>query len=90
MRERTQSQCRAVWRGVPGESQTRRRGGDLLLRVGSRRDSRVQRRRGGRVGRKRVDSGEKGDVGGCPSAFTEISEKSRDRCSWGEFQQTCL
>ena len=77
------------WRGVPGESQIRH-GAVLLLRVGGQRDSRMQKRAWVALGEKGSAPGDKGDAGGCPSAFTDCSEKSRDRCSWGEFQQTGL
>lgn len=80
----------ALWRGVPGESQIQRGAASAIK---SRR--RALRLEGAeekvvRVGRERVGSWGKGDGGGCPSAFTDCSEKSRDRCSSGEFQQTRL
>lgn len=70
---------------MPGESQIRR-GAGLLLRVGGQRDSRMQRRAWVALGEE-VGSWDKGDAGGCPSAFTDCSEKSRDRCSWENFNR---
>ena len=88
VRVRSQSLGGEEWRGVPGESQIRRGAGGLSAIKSRRRGAtRVQKRGSVALGEKRSAPGSRATEEAVRALSLDCSEKSRDRCSSGDFNR---